>query len=141
MRSREPPLSVLHPPPQPPDTATRRGRLRPRASSLGEGNLCRLLAAPERLPHLGGAGGRVVGSLVGDHVKGGRREAGLFICFLKSVPEIIEEVLREWKSTVANAPLHYVNAFLRAELTVLSLRVSELYPEMGSTPASFLPGT
>ena len=82
-----------------------------------------------------------MGSLVEDQVKGGRREAGLFICFLKSVPKVIEEVLREWKSTVANAPLHCVNAFLRADLTVLSLRVSELYPEMGSTPASFLPGT
>lgn len=36
-----------------------------------------------------------MGSLTGDQAKGGRREAGLFICCLKSVPEIIEEVLRE----------------------------------------------
>lgn len=82
-----------------------------------------------------------MGSLFEDQAKGGRPEAGLFICFLKSVPEIIEKVLREWKSTVANVLLHYVNAFLRADLTVLSLGVSELCPEMGSTPASFLPGT
>ena len=82
-----------------------------------------------------------MGSLVEDQAKGSRPEAGLFICFLKSVPEMIEEVLREWKSTGANALLHCVNAFLRADLTVLSLRVSELCPEMGSTPASFLPGT
>ena len=46
-----------------------------------------------------------MGSLVEDQAKGGRPEAGLFICFLKSVPEIIEKVLREWKSTVANALL------------------------------------
>lgn len=46
---------------------------------------------PKRAAHLGGAGGQVMGSLFEGPGKGWLEpEAGLFICFLKSVPEIVE---------------------------------------------------
>lgn len=72
----------------------------------------RPLTARQRLRHLGGVGGEIVGSLsLRSLAEGGQRGAGLFMYSLKPVPEIVGEVLTEWKSTAASASLHLCKCF------------------------------
>ena len=72
----------------------------------------RPLTARQGPRHLGGVGGEIVGSLsLRSLAEGGKRGVALFIYLLKPVPEIVGEVLREWKSTAASASLHLRKCF------------------------------
>lgn len=79
--------------------------------------------------------------------EGGKRGAGLFIYCLKPVPEIVGEVLTEWKSTAASALLHLCKCFTEGQILLFCPSggyqscVQRLKSQISSTPASFLPGT